>query len=243
MEKEIRRYFEQPFRVGREQAQHFQFAHTFQGSFGFTIASQIADTQQLTLWNGQNHAPIQRRVLERITRGLLLAKSAEQHHNSEEISKNFTRGLNANMCKAIVDMLEETQDIQVAYSVHWSPRLQPSSDVSHITPILLDRGTSSYLREAAEYLERTADTDLEEEKTVTGLITSLSSEGPAVGMVTISTEGFGKVSFSLQPKDYAVACDAHRDGQAVSVRGKLARQGKRGPLTLLHPRKFHIHND
>jgi hypothetical protein len=240
MEKEIRRYFEQPFRVGKEQAQHFQFAHTFQGSFGFTIESQIADIQQLALWSGHNRPPMQRKVLERITRGLLFTKSAEEHHNSEEISRNFTQGFNANMCKSIVEMLEEIQDAQVVYSVRWSPRLQPSADVSQITSILLNRETSYYLREAAQYLEQTAGADLEGDKTIEGLVTNLSSEGQVARVVTVSAEGFGKVSFSLEPKEYAIACDAHRDGRTVSVKGQLVRRGKRGPFTLLSPRNFQI---
>jgi hypothetical protein len=240
MEREVRRYFEQPFRVGKEQAQHFQFAHTFRGSFGFTIESQIDGIQQLALWGGQNRPPVQRRVLERITRGILFAKNAQQRHNSEEISQHFKQGLNANMCKAIVDMLEEIQDSQVAYSVRWSPRLPPSSDVSQITSILLDREASYYLREAAEYLERTADDDLEGDKTVEGLIINLHSEDQTARVVTVLAEGFGKVSFALEPKEYAIACNAHRDGYTVSAKGQLGRQGRRGTLTLLNPRNFQM---
>jgi hypothetical protein len=240
MEREVRRYFEQPFRVGREQARHFQFAHTFRGSFGFTIESRIDGIQQLALWGGQNRPPVQRRVLERITRGFLFAKNAQQRHSAEEISQHFKQGLNANMCKAIVDMLEEIQDAQLVYSVRWSAHLRPSSDVSQITPILLDRETSYYLREAAEYLERTADADLEGDRTVEGPITNLHSEDQTARVVTVSSEGFGKVSFALESKEYAVACDAHRDGRTVIVKGQLVRQGRRGPLTLLRPCNFHL---
>jgi hypothetical protein len=242
MEKEPRRCFEQPFRIGKEQAQHFQFTHTFQGSFGFTIESHIADIQQLALWSEQNRPPVQRRILERITRGLLLVKNAEQRHNSEEISQNFMQGLNANMCKAIVDMLEEIQDAQVIYSVHWSSHLLPSLDVSQITSILLGKETSHYLREAAEYLEQTADADFAGDNTVEGPIINLHSEDQTARVVTVSADGFGKVSFSLEPKEYAIACNAHRDGYTVSTKGQLVRQGRRGPLTLLSPRDFHQTN-
>jgi hypothetical protein len=240
MEREQRRYFEKPFRVGKEQAQHFQFAHTFQGSFGFTIESQIANLQQSASWPSQHRPPMQRRVLERITRGLLFAKSAEQMHNSAEISQNFATGFNANMCKAVVDMLEEMQDTQVAYAVRWSYRLPPSQDIARIEPILLGRETSLYLQQAGEYLEQTADADLEEERKVEGLITNLSSESQTSGVVTISAEGFGKVSFSLALEEYVVACNAHRDGCIVSVMGKLKRQERRRTLTLLSPHNFQV---
>jgi hypothetical protein len=240
MEREQRRYFERPFQIGREQAEHFQFAHTFQGSFGFTIESSIANVQQLPLWQGHRRPPMQRRVLERITRGLLFAKQAEQARNAEVISQHFTTGFNANMCRAVVEMLQEMQNVQIAYTVRWSAHLPPSPDVAEVAPILFDRETSSYLQEAGDYLEQTANADLEGERTIEGPITNLSSEDRATRVVTISAEGFGKVSFSLDAKDYAAACDAHRDGHTISVRGRLTRRGRRGPLTLQGPHDFHV---
>ena len=84
MEKDKRRYFDQPFRVGREQARHFQLARTFRGSFGLTIESQITDSQPHAVWDSHNQLPIQRRVLERITRGFLSAKSAQRFFVSFE---------------------------------------------------------------------------------------------------------------------------------------------------------------
>ena len=240
MEKDKRRHFDHPFRVGREQAQHFQLAHTFRGSFGFTIESNMADTSQHTLQDSYSSLPLQRKVLERITRGLLFTKSAQQKQNPEEISQNFEQGFNANMCKAVVDMLQEMQDTQVVYSVSWSRHLPPSQDVAQVTPILLDRETSHYLQEAAQYLEQTADKDLEDDRTLEGLIISLSSEKPNERIVTISSEEWGKISFSAQPDEYTAACNAHQEGRVISVRGKLTKPGKRRPWILLSPHDFHF---
>ncbi|HLZ81127.1 MAG TPA: hypothetical protein VKP04_05795, partial [Ktedonobacteraceae bacterium] len=88
--------------------------------------------------------------------------------------------------------------------------------------------------------ERTADADLEGDKTVEGLIINLHSEDQTARVVTVLAEGFGKVNFSLEPKEYAIACNAHRDGYPISAKGQLVRQGKRGPLTLLSPRDFQM---
>ena len=46
MEHVSRRHFDRAFKVGKEQAQHFQFAHTFQGSFGLIIESQLTEAQE-----------------------------------------------------------------------------------------------------------------------------------------------------------------------------------------------------
>src|SRR5258708_39790875 len=105
MEREQRRSLEQPFHERLDQAQHFHFAHTFQGSFGFTFESQVID--QLPLWQGYERVPLQRKVLERITRGFRFAHQAEQMHDPDEISEHFTQCFNANMCKAQVERLQD----------------------------------------------------------------------------------------------------------------------------------------
>src|ERR1700724_200712 len=170
MEKVNRRYFDRVFGVGKEQAQHFQFAYTFQGSFGLTVESQVIEpqvieAQQRFSWGGDSFAPIQRRVLERITRGFLFAKNAQQKQDPEEISQHFEQGFNANMCKAAAEMLQVLQGTQILYSVSWSYRLPPSQDVAQTPPIPLEKETSRYLQKAAQYLEKTADKDFEEDRT------------------------------------------------------------------------------
>ena len=74
-------------------------------------------------------------------------------------------------------------------------------------PVVLERETAQYLQEAAQYLERTADKDLEGDRILEGFIVSLSFEKPDERIVTIITEEWGKVSFSAQPDEYTVACD------------------------------------
>jgi hypothetical protein len=241
MEQEARRYFEQPFHIGKEQAQHFQFDHTFHGSFGFSIKSSLPTFQQLLLPGVSNpgiNNPLERRVVERITRGLISVKHAEQAHNSEEISEHFTTGLNGNMCKAVLEMLEEIPDTAVEYSVRWSLSLSPSPDITQFTPVVLDKEVSYYLRDAAQYLEAST-TNLERDKTIEGVVTSLNFENQSDRQVTLMADGYGKVSFTLEAEDYATACDAHRDNLMVNVTGTLQRN-KRGPWTLLSPRAFHI---
>lgn len=242
MEQEARRYFEQPFHVGKEQTQHFQFDHTFHGSFGFTIKSPLPPFHQQLLPGFLPPAttnPIERRVVERITRGLISVKNAEQEHNSEEISNHFTTGLNANMCKALLEMLEELADAPVEYSVRWSLSLSPSSDIAQNSSIVLDKESFTYLGEAARYLE-TVSPNLEKDKTIVGTIISLSFENQSERLVTLMADGYGRVSFTLDAADYAIACDAHRDNLVVSVTGTLQRSSRRGSWTLLSCRDFYV---
>ncbi len=239
MEKTSKRRFDQPLKLGKEQARHFQFAHTFQGSFGFTIESQVIEAQSFP-WHSDHSRPLQRRVLERITRGFLFAQNAQQKQDPDEISQNFEQGFNANMCDAAAEMLQALQDTQMLYSVSWSYRLPASQDVAQIFPISLEKGISHYLKEAALYL-KIADKDLEEEKVLKGHITNLSFEEPTEeGIITLFTEEWGRVNFAAKPDEYLAACNARETKQMISITGRLVKQGKRKPWKLLNPHNFHL---
>ena len=54
-----------------------------------------------------------------------------------------------------------------------------------------------------------------------GSITNLSFEKPTDGTITISTEEWGKVSFSTKPDEYIAACGARGEGQIISVKESL----------------------
>lgn len=237
MEQDARPYFAQPFRIGKEQAEHWQFAHTSQGSFSFTINAPFPSVEQLFL-PGFSH-PIERRIVERITRGLLTVQTAKQTQRSEAISEHFTTGLNGNMCKAVLEMLEELPDIPVEYAVRWSVSLQPARDVEHFTPITLDREDSYYLLDASKYLEA-AMPDVEPDKTIEGTIIGLSIEDESERQVTVLADGYGKVNFLLDATDYALACDAHRDHRVVMVTGTLQRNVRARQWSLLNPQSFQM---
>jgi hypothetical protein len=134
------------------------------------------------------------------------------------------------------------------FSTRMAEAIMRVADVEQISPHdvvrkiqSLEKETSRYLQKAAQYLEKTADKDFEEDRTVRGSITNLSFEKPTDnGTITISTEEWGKVSFSAKPSEYIAACSARGEGQIISVRGKLVKQGKRKPWELINPHDFHL---
>lgn len=237
MEQEVRPYFTQPFHIGKEQAQRCLFDHTFHGSFGFTINSPLPLAGQF--FPPGFGSPLERRVVERITRGLISIQMARETQRSEAISNHFDTGLNGNMCKAILEMLEELPDTPVEYSVRWSVSLQPAHDVENFTPVILDREISYYLRDAAKHLEATQN-GVEYNKTIEGTIISLSVENRSERQVVLLANSYGKVSFSLEAEEYSLACDAHRDHLMVTVTGTLQKSSKGGLWTLQSPHAFQM---
>lgn len=240
MEREQQPYFVQPFHEGRAQAEHFQLAHTYPGSFGFTIESQIPETYQPPIWAGYEALPLARRVLERITRGFLFTRQAERTQNTDEITGHFAEGFNGNMCKAVMNMLEDIRGGEVTYTVRWSTYLPASTDVAAFEPVVLKQDTVYYLQNAASYLEKSGQQDLEGQRTIEGQVTNLDYDGRGEHEVTMMAEGYGKVKFVLSEELYLLAGQAHLAGQAVKVTGKLVRRGQRELYTLTSPRDFQV---
>lgn len=238
MEQEAKPYFTHAYAVGREQAERCQFDHTFHGSFGFTIRSPLPPPEEIEL--ASPRSKMGRRVVERISRGLMSVQLAREKQKSEPISEQYESGLNGNMCKAVLEMLEDLPDTPIEYSVRWSLSLKPAQDVAQFTPIVLDREATYYLQDAVRALE-TPEPELVENTTVKGLIISLNAEKPSERQVTLLVDGYGKVNFFLDGEDYTQACDAHRDGTHVAVTGTLLRNSKGGEIwTLLSPRDFAV---
>lgn len=240
MEREQQRYFVQPFHEAREQTEHFHLAHTYHGSFGFTIESQVSEAQQLAFWSDQQPLPLQRRVLERITRGFLLTQQAEERQSAEILNEQFAQGFNGNMCKAVLEMLEDIREGQVAYAVRWSTSVPASQDVAAFAPIVLQESSIYYLQSAAAYLEKTGQRDLRGERTIEGPVVTLGYDGRGAREVTIMAEGIGRVECTLNEEQYQAAGLAHLAQHTVKVMGKLVKRGKGERYTLTSPRNFQV---
>lgn len=250
MEQERKPYFEEALPVGRRQAQRFWFGHTFQGSFGLSIESLIftssSNDQTSTLQQVEDLSPpIGRRVIERITRGLLFAQEAKRRNSSRVISDNFGLGLNANMCNALLEVFKGIQNVELEYTVLWSSRLQPSHDIFQAEPILLQEDISSYVRDAARIL-RNAPHETQKAAQIRDALV----QGPIVEMNAGDTghrtikvlwkERQEHVIISLELEDYQVACDAHKEDLSISIRGMLKRGKGRKLWTLTNPYDFTV---
>lgn len=243
MEREVRRYFERPFREGKQQAQHFLFGPTFYGSFGFTVESPIEHLQtQLPLTSENIEPPMERRVIERIARGFLTVQEAVKANSVEIISKGYERGLNANMCSALADILKGNLDTEIEFAVAWSLWLKPSQDVATIAPIRLQGNVYPYLEEAAQSLEtlhKAEEGNLIEEVTVRGKIKeSISGDTNRTAIVSSDKYGEVHIAFLLESEADRMACDAYRDRRDISIKGTLTRSKRKEPWTLLYPQDF-----
>lgn len=232
---------------------HYRFGHTFRGSFGFTLSSRmeapIIRYTQAKLFPEQDDdrellvAPPERRVLERIVRGLSFTTEAIRQQEPEQLAEQYPSGFNGNMCKAVFEMATE-RDRPIEYRVLWSPRMSPSTDVEHIETVQLSRNAFASLETAYEMLRKTEP----EYKPIRGLVTGLSSSDNPLGSESRRTviilwtnkdaPGPSKVIVALEPDDYQEALRAHGSWFLIEVTGLLQRYGNYWKLS--DPRDFKV---
>lgn len=252
-EDTARPYFPRPQgKLFRPVVRHYRFGHTFRGSFGFTLTSRVEQPInyiQTALFPQEEtgeeflFAPAERRVLERIMRGLNITREAVRAAEPERIAREYADGFNGNMCKAIVEMSFD-KGAPLEYRVMWSPRIRPAEDVRSIAAVHLRHVEYSSLDTAYMMLRKTEP----EYRSVRGIVTGLHSNDNPAGSETRRTvvilwlskdiSGPSKVIVSLENEDYQQALKAHGDWQTVEVTGLLQRFGNFWKLS--DPRHFSL---
>jgi hypothetical protein len=176
-EDEPQTYFHGWKGPAREMANRYKFGHTFKGSFGFSIESPSLRSknrlqQELDTYEPSSTIiPIERRVLERVIRGLYDVVVAKQNNNAARIVDDYHSGLNANMCSALGKIVK---NFSVEYDVLWSPRIEASEDVKNLDPITITPSHNTYLKEAEEALREHEPVKRE----VIGYVIGMSAEEP-----------------------------------------------------------------
>ncbi len=249
-EHEPKPHFNEPLSIGRRMVERYRFGHTFAGSFGLTIESPvIGGPFQLPLFHDDSDRveimPLERRVMERIVRGLLATQSAVTQQDGQILVHQYSGGFNANMCDAIVQMSRD-RTLPLEYTVLWSPKLEPEKGVKDAGTVHLGERAYQYLQDASEELRELQP----EYVTVRGMVTDLSSKGAPLGPGEIPRsvairwtdrpDGARpvKVIVSLGRDDYIQSLDAHREWKTVSVTGVIQRVGALWRLS--DPRDFRV---
>jgi hypothetical protein len=203
--------------------------------------------------------PFERRVLERIMRGLVLIRDSYLAGNLDQMIHSEDGELNANVCEAFSEILGDSEESIAEYSVGWSPEIPLLNEFKNLRSVRLEHKVKSFLDSAASYLRSEEEG---EEITVKGRIIQLKSKfvpfedeedseeeeldnlSNAERLVTISYTDKSKrvlaVKVNLNQKDYLAACDAHKCGQDISVTGILEKRKKYWHL--LRPKQFSVIN-
>lgn len=239
-EKVPRPSFLHRLRAASTMTSHFRFGQTFAGSFGFTIQSHVRGSErrfeQLRL-AGDNPplleaslAPFERRVMERVIRGLISTKSATEAQNSEQLVASYGTGFSANVCTAI-SALRRSQIGRMEFSVDWSRKIAPAPDLASVKEVELFGASTIYLDSAADQLRSMKP----EEAFVIGTVIGLTATGgpPLEDEAQRSVVVSGVLStiqrqarvlvIGLRSSDYQIAHHAHLNNETVRVSGIVSR--------------------
>jgi hypothetical protein len=250
-EEDPRRAFAKATGIGAKHVKHCRFGHTFRGSFGFTVESPITVSPAPQLLGATQAgipapaAPFERRVLERIMRGIAVTQEAVTSGSPDPLIAGFQTGFNANLCETLMEILVTVDEANTEFSVGWSPEWVAPTNVP--AAVRLEGKAIKYLESAARYLR---SPEQSAEIIITGLIIALRSKSAPTEQdeddtphhVTIEGKDNNNaertVRVTLTPDDYRAACDSHRDGRTVSVTGRLEKEGKF--WVLMAPKDFRI---
>lgn len=152
MEEKPSPFFTNELPIGKEQSKQFCFGHTFQGSFGFAVEGLLSPNQ-LSRITETGPLPLERRIMERIIRGLTNAQKAIQCNDIGSMVENYRYGFNANLCETLATMMQ-TSGMTMEYSVIWSPELNPSDDIPLFQTICLNHEAHQIFSDAAHILRR-----------------------------------------------------------------------------------------
>lgn len=252
-EKDPKPFFENPTTIANKMIKQFLFGHTFAGSFGFTVeAPRLPDPRQFMQYrlpfNEDNspppiNIPFERRIMERIARGLNLTKIAEKQKNPKPLLDEYSSGFNSNMCSAVVGMSKQKR-ATVEFRIAWSPKLKPGEDLADPDPIRITN--TGY--EMLDYVATQLKTRDPEFVTVVGHVRALTStDNPFIigarravvirGMIPERKKATD-IIVELEREDYASANKAHINWQNVKISGILSRSGS--DWRLLNIRNFKV---
>ena len=217
---------ERPRHLGHAYADACRFGHTFRGSFGFRILSLVGPHDH-SLIGEDDTPPPERRIVQRLTRGLRAAEAAAKNLDPAPLVLAARQGLLAGGCYALAQLLDRSESDAVTFKVSFSPEWRPPADLSNNAPMLLPAGAASVIREAGRQLLARMPTG---STSVEGRVVRLSSrvspadllhpEGREIGIEWQSEDhGDVTVRVRLSPSDYLLALEAHRMGYDVSARG------------------------
>jgi len=235
-------FFIRPNKSSQEQLSRYKLGQTQVGSYVFNIEidNEIDNGEQLEFKdNEQIEATLseERKVIKRIQNGISQIKK----DNIEELFENsYKKGLNANMCDALLNFQMENYDIKIESKVQWSDLLPKPNDIKE--KVILESDDFYKVKMLSEKYKENKSV----EHRMKGKIIRLTHrkdlhENVIERNIVIQTEIEGKnknVKIDLSDKEYKIACEAHKQDKDVLINGEMLKQGKY--WTMINYNKFDV---
>jgi hypothetical protein len=238
-----KRAFPKKLKAATDFAESCMIAPSNYGSFVANILCPLPSKESQGVAFDE-YPPLQRRSVIRILRGLNSVVEAVEIDSPNPIVEKYKTGLNANMCEALLEIMEITKGNDLRVQASLSPSWVIPSDIS--TEISLVSSSMDYLIAASTLFNEQAAKN--ENIILIGLALKLvrnpkeEDKERTIQLIT-SIEGIGvkTVTVLLDEISYRKVVDAHRDIKFISIRGNLEKIKNRWYLT--NPRELEIIGD
>ena len=211
-----------------------RFGHTYRGSFGFVVESPLPDPEPLPLLPENPTIPFERRVIQRLARGIGTVVGATDAQDTKIITSSVATGLSANGCEQLADLIENVNPSGLKISFDLSPAWNTAREMNLAT-FDVNASHAEVCRSAARELRR--DDSIRPVRVAGRVIrlqnqtdpTDLSSKtGEHEILVLWGSKDLGDilVRVNLAPADYLLAVAAHGSGRPVWVSGSLTKSGR-----------------
>jgi hypothetical protein len=243
LEESAQPFFVKGRSIGKKFLEKCRFGQTFIGSFGLALEMPISPSFP----ENPMQMPLERRIMMRIAKGLLSIRKAAQEADISILTNNYKQGFNANLFETMQNLVGSFKDFPMEFSFGWSPEYHLPEELKAMPVVrLTSDSVLPLLESAAKALRQSSES---QDTVIIGKIVQLrgeiSDEGddleaPDNKMIIIEWEKGRStlIRAILSPEEYKNACDAHRDGKTVSIRGKPEKPGKY--LILTSPADFII---
>ena len=146
-------YFLRTRKEASDYANRCRFGHTFRGSFGFTVESPLEPNRQTSLPGFEPAAPFERRVIQRLVRGLRSVSAAVSADSTEPITDAIKTGFSANVCEQLAALVDGTSPSGLALDFSFSPEWKGTqTEPAQAAHFELARPQVEVIREAAKVL-------------------------------------------------------------------------------------------
>ena len=222
-----------------------RFGQTEIGSFIASLLSPVPPNLvgQADLSTGLPNEPFARRVTRKLVSGLRAAKDAvalsDYGGNISAFEQNVSKGVSANLCDAIANLLDFENRQSIDVSVSWSLVREPPEGRAQI---VFDRSDIPVLKEASRILKDRQERPNERlDGYVHTLVRGQTQHSGRVILKAVVDGVMSSVRVDFAPSDYIRIAEAHGQRKVVSLEGDLRRDGQRWVLD--NPRDLEVQID
>lgn len=205
---------------------NYNLAQTSVGSYIFNI--EIKNDNKYQIYTTQDgdivNIPKERRVISRIQTGIneiINAKYNNEKYN-ELLQNGYKKGLNANMCDALLEFRENDDTLEVETYITWgNNEFIPNNIPRSVTLKSKDFSILSSLSDIYKNIDP-------EKAELKGFIIGLFHEKTKREITLRAKYKRSNKNFKIEinEDDYKICCKAHAEEKQISIKGELLKIGK-----------------